>query len=149
MFKRSLDERLRPPHSIGINRPDYSKSHPKSGVVQLSFNISGTLLLAQFESAPTAIFLYSLPSASEQNVPTRPEVSPSTSPKLRSVLIHASPVIAAKWNPVRKGNLVITCGSGSIYLWSDEWIKDEETGETEEVAECVGIPASECPCLGP
>lgn len=49
---------------------------------------------------------------------------------------------------MRKSNLVITCGTGSIYLWSDEWIKDEETGETEEVAECVGIPASECPCLG-
>ncbi|KAK7694908.1 hypothetical protein QCA50_002096 [Cerrena zonata] len=59
-------EKLRPPYSIGINRPDFSKSHPKSGVVQLSFNISGTLLLARFESAPTAVFLYSLPSASER-----------------------------------------------------------------------------------
>ncbi|CAL1695316.1 unnamed protein product [Somion occarium] len=134
-------ERLQPPHSIAVGRPDFSKGNPKSGVVQLSFNVSGTLLLARFESAPTAVFLYAFPSASDHDVPTRPEASVSLAPKLKSVLIHTNPVVAARWNPVRKGSLAISCGTGSIYLWSDEWVGDDATGESEEVAECVGIPA--------
>lgn len=138
----SSDERLQPPHSIAVGRPDFSKGNPKSGVVQLSFNVSGTLLLARFESAPTAVFLYAFPSASDHDVPTRPEASVSLAPKLKSVLIHTNPVVAARWNPVRKGSLAISCGTGSIYLWSDEWVGDDATGESEEVAECVGIPAS-------
>lgn len=33
------------------------------------------------------------------------------------------------------------CGTQSVYMWSDEWIG--ELGEDEEMAECIGVPASE------
>jgi len=46
----------------------------------------------------------------------------------------------AHWNPVRQGRLVLSCGGQAMYLWSEEWIG--EGGTEEEVAECVGIPAS-------
>lgn len=41
---------------------------------------------------------------------------------------------------MRKGNLISCCGGQSLYTWSDEWVGDAE--EEEEMAECVGIPAS-------
>ena len=43
------------------------------------------------------------------------------------------------WNPVRQGRLALSCGGQAMYLWSEEWIG--ESG-AEEMAECVGIPAS-------
>lgn len=62
------------------------------------------------------------------------------SPRLRSVLIHSSVVLHAHWNPVRQGRLALSCGGQAMYLWSEEWIG--EGGAEEEMAECVGIPAS-------
>jgi hypothetical protein len=44
------------------------------------------------------------------------------------------------WNPVRQGRLALSCGGQAMYLWSEEWIG--ENGAEEEMAECVGIPAS-------
>lgn len=41
---------------------------------------------------------------------------------------------------------MICCGGGSIYTWSDEWVGAEESGregEEEEMAECIGVPASQ------
>ena len=60
-------------------------------------------------------------------------------PRLRTVLLHTQPVLHARWNPVRKGNLALCCGNQSVYTWSDEWQGD--SGE-EEMAECIGVPAS-------
>ena len=62
------------------------------------------------------------------------------SPRLRSVLLHSSVVMHAHWNPVRQGRLALSCGDQVMYLWSEEWIG--EGGTEEEMAECVGIPAS-------
>ncbi len=62
------------------------------------------------------------------------------SPRLRSVLLHSSVVMHAHWNPVRQGRLALSCGGQAMYLWSEEWIG--EGGTEEEMAECVGIPAS-------
>jgi len=131
-------ERVQPPHSITLNRPDLSKPNPKSGVVQLAFNVSGSLLLARFESVPSVVHLFCFPTAAELVKAGAPQM---ISPKLKSVLIHSKPVLQAKWNPVRRGSLALCCGSGSMYLWSDEWVG--EGNEAEEVAECVGIPAAE------
>jgi hypothetical protein len=44
------------------------------------------------------------------------------------------------WNPVRQGRFALSCGGQAMYLWSEEWIG--ESGAEEEMAECVGIPAS-------
>ncbi|THH17388.1 hypothetical protein EW146_g3401 [Bondarzewia mesenterica] len=120
-------ERLRGPQPLPQIRTDPSKPNPKSGVAQIEFNKTGTLLLARFENAPTAVHLFSFPAANEPFAPT-----------LRSVLTHTRPVLQARWNPVRKGSLVACCGTRALYLWSDEWVGD--SGE-EEMAECVGVPA--------
>jgi hypothetical protein len=135
---------------LNANRVDNSKPYPKSGTVQLEFNKTGTLLLARFgkngacsrgtsdklihdqtnlESVPTAVHLFAFPGPGE-----------AFSPRLRSVLLHSSVVMHARWNPVRQGRFAISCSGQAIYLWSEEWI--EEGGTEEEMAECVGIPAS-------
>jgi len=36
----------------------------------------------------------------------------------------------------------LCCGSRSVYTWSDEWVADGGDGEEEEMAECIGVPAS-------
>jgi hypothetical protein len=68
--------------------------------------------------------------------PVSPE---SFMPRLRTVLLHSQPVLHARWNPARKGNLALCCGNQSVYTWSDEWQGD--SGD-EEMAECIGVPAS-------
>lgn len=143
MLPNLLDERLQPPYSLPHSRPDFTKANPKAGAIQLTFNSTGSLLLARFESSPTAVFLFSFPTLAEADQPsTSPRVNV---PKLRSVLLHTKPITAARWNPVRKGSLAVCSGSGGLYLWSDEWVGeglDSSGTEGEEVAECVGVPAS-------
>ncbi|KIP11638.1 hypothetical protein PHLGIDRAFT_458424 [Phlebiopsis gigantea 11061_1 CR5-6] len=134
-------ERIRPPWSLTITRPELAKAYPKCGPVQLSFNVSGTLLLARFESTPSVIHLFDFPSALDPASQARTPM-----PALRSVLIHTQPVLSAQWNTVRKGALVACCGGESAYLWSDEWVGVSEDGEQEEeadseMAECIGVPA--------
>jgi len=131
-------ERVQPPHSLSLLRPDFTKANPKAGALQLSFNVNGTLLLARFDTAPTMVFLYSFPSLPSSN--DDDHHTPSI-PRLHSVLVHSRAVLSARWNPVRKGSLAVCTGSGSMYVWSDEWVG--EGGELEEVAECVGVPARE------
>ncbi|KAF7799243.1 hypothetical protein EIP86_010475 [Pleurotus ostreatoroseus] len=131
-------ERVQAPYSIAISRPDLSKPYPKSGVVQMAFNISGTLLLVRFESTPHVVHLFSFPSPGDS-------VKEGTTlvPQLRSVLIHTQSVVKATWNPVRKGSLALCCSGGGLYLWSDEWVGEGDDGDSDEVAECVGVPARE------
>lgn len=74
------------------------------------------------------------------------ETAGTFSPKLRCVLVQARAILSAKWNPVRKGSLLVSTGSPSVYIWSDEWVGDVEdsfVGESdgEDMAECVGVPA--------
>ncbi|KAI6108473.1 WD repeat-containing protein 8 [Pisolithus croceorrhizus] len=123
-------ERLRGPQSISIRRVDLTRPNQRSGAVQLEWNKTGTLLLVRFaENVPTLVHIYDFPAPSEPFVP-----------RLRCVLQHQKPVLNARWNPVRKGNLAICCGTQSIYTWSDEW--EGEGGEEEDMAECIGVPAN-------
>lgn len=75
--------------------------------------------------------IYSFPSPSDR-----------FQPKLRSVLLQTTPILHARWNPVRTGSLVLCCGGGGMYSWSNEWANDAEPGSEEEIAECIGVPAS-------
>jgi len=97
--------------------------------------------MARFESAPSAVHLFAFPTTAEWAKNAASGANHGISPKLKSVLIHSKPVLHAKWNPARRGSLAMCCGSGSMYLWSDEWMG--EGGETEEVAECVGVPTDQ------
>lgn len=118
------------------------------GIVQLEWNTTGDLLLVRFgakfscfknsrhsdpihpENVPAVAHVFDFPSPQEDFIP-----------RLRSVLIHSQPVLNARWNPVRKGSLLLCCGTQSVYTWSDEWVN--ENGEEEETAECIGVPAGE------
>lgn len=139
------DERLRGPLTVNVPRIDPAKPNPKSGAAQLEWNKTGTLLLVRFgkslfngflkppqqptENVPTLLHIYDFPTPSQPFVP-----------RLRCVLQHQKPVLNARWNPMRKGSLAICCGTQSIYTWSDEWVG--EIGDEEEMAECIGVPAS-------
>ena len=74
-------------------------------------------------------------------------------PRLRAVLSHSRTILQARWNPVRAGCLALCCGTRALYTWSDEWVSldsgpgmddgnEKVVGEDEEMAECIGIPAS-------
>ncbi|KAF4573059.1 Centrosome-associated WD domain-containing protein [Pleurotus pulmonarius] len=122
-------ERIQGPQTIPIGRVDHSKL-PKAGIVQMEWNKTGTLLMTRYENVPNAVYLYDFPTPSQE-----------FAPKLRSVLIHSSPVLQVRWNPIRKGNLALCCGLRSIYTWSDEWLGDNDV--EEEMAECIGVPTKQ------
>ncbi|PPQ67059.1 hypothetical protein CVT25_005660 [Psilocybe cyanescens] len=123
-------DRLQGPQVLSTTRADPTKANPKSGVMQMEWNLTGSLLLVRFEHVPTAVYLFDFPSPKEQ-----------FQPKLRTVLLHSQPVLHARWNPVRKGSLALCCASQSLYTWSDEW--QGESGEEVEMAECIGVPAKQ------
>ncbi|KAJ8083896.1 hypothetical protein PM082_002662 [Marasmius tenuissimus] len=119
-------DKVHTPSSVSTVKPDHTKPHPKSGIAQLEWNKTGTVLLARLGKRHFCSF----PSSEE-----------SFNPSLRSILIHSQPVVHCRWNPVRPGSLVVCCGSRGIYTWSDEW--QGPSGEPEEVAECIGVPAKQ------
>ncbi|KAF9455040.1 YVTN repeat-like/Quino protein amine dehydrogenase [Macrolepiota fuliginosa MF-IS2] len=121
-------ERPQGVHVLPLIRSDQTKPNPKSGTAQLEWNTTGDLLLVRFDNVPTAVHIFDFPSPQEVFVA-----------RLRSVLLHSHPVISSRWNPARKGSLVLCCGTQGVYTWSDEWVS--ESGEEEEMAECIGVPA--------
>ncbi|KAF9524092.1 WD repeat-containing protein 8 [Crepidotus variabilis] len=121
-------DRLYGQQILSSTRADPTKPHPKSGVVQLDWNLNGSYLLVRFENVQNAVYIYDFPASRQ-----------TTTPKLRTVLLHSQPALHARWNPVRKGSLSLCCGLQSVYTWSDEW--HGEGGEEEEMAECIGVPA--------
>ncbi|KAH9838777.1 YVTN repeat-like/Quino protein amine dehydrogenase [Rhodofomes roseus] len=141
-------ERVQAPHTLTLTPRDRTKppselsAATKSSCEHLAWNIDGTTLMVRYGGAPEAIWLYVFPSFARP--PDSRSAPPAVmKPKLRSVLLHASAVTSAVWNPVRKASLVCATGGGAVYLWSDEWVSasPEGEGEAEEVAECVGVPA--------
>lgn len=141
-----VDDPINGPHVLSTIRADPTKPNPKSGVVQMEWNLTGNLLLIRFGVFYQVLSLRSFLSMSTlDNIPSTvyifefPVPPEKFSPRLRTVLLHSQPVLHARWNPVRKGNLALCCGNQSIYTWSDEWQGD--SGE-EEMAECIGVPAS-------
>ena len=85
------------------------------------------------ENVPNAVHVYDFPSPSE-----------TFAPRLRSILMHANPVLHTRWNPVRKGSLILCCGGSALYTWSDEWVGESDSEAEEEMAECIGVPTSMC-----
>src|ERR1700759_1710125 len=97
------DERMQGPTTIALHHIDTSKPGNKSGVAQLAWNTTGSLLFARFgqlipakppraslttryllEWAPNVLYLYDFPSPQER-----------FQPRLRSVLLHRQPVLHA------------------------------------------------------
>ncbi|KAF8508111.1 WD repeat-containing protein 8 [Gautieria morchelliformis] len=102
--------------SVSLIRTNPEKPDPRSGAVQLEWNVDGTLLMARFENAPTALHVYAFPTLSEP-----------FNPRLRSILLHNQAVLDVRWNPVQAGSLLLSCGTRA-------------NGKTEhnltEIAEC-------------
>lgn len=104
-------------------------------MVSESYTFIWDVLTAEpVENAPAVVHIYEFPHTLSETNPNLTDV-----PRLRSLLIQQQPVVQASWNPVRKGVLSLCTGGSSLYTWSDEWVGED--GE-EEMAECVGIPAS-------
>ncbi|QRV91033.1 WD40 domain-containing protein [Ceratobasidium sp. AG-Ba] len=119
--------------SLNVTRRDGAKGLPKTGAAQIEWNLTGTMLFIRFESAPTALHIYNFPAPDEP-----------FKPGLRTVLLHASPVARACWNPVRAETLVICCARPGMYIWTaaSDWISEE--GDMDgEGAECMGVPGQE------
>jgi len=112
---------------VPLVRANPEKSDPKSGAVQLEWNVNGTLLMARFENAPTALHIYAFPAPAEP-----------FNPSLRSVILHNQPVLHARWNPIRAGSLLLCCGTGAVYTWNADW--DDAEHNLIEMAECIGVP---------
>ena len=93
------------------------------------------LITKPVENAPAIVHIYEFPYTLSKEI----NLNLTDVPRLRSLLIQQQPVVQASWNPVRKGVLSLCTGGSSLYTWSDEWVGED--GE-EEMAECVGIPAS-------
>ncbi|KIY50586.1 WD repeat-containing protein 8 [Fistulina hepatica ATCC 64428] len=131
-------ERLKGPHTVASVRPDLTRPPPKSGVVQLEWNQSGSLLLVRAENMNQALLLYRFPSPADNE-------STAFRPRLETVIINARPIVQARWNPVRKGMLAFCTGQRSLYTWSDEWtgegVHDAVESEPEDMVECIGVPA--------
>ncbi|KAJ8517990.1 hypothetical protein ONZ45_g4900 [Pleurotus djamor] len=123
-------DRLEGPQTIPVNRTDHSKAMPKMGALQLEWNKTGTLLMIRFENVPNAVYIYDFPGPTQE-----------FQPKLRSVLLNSSPILQARWNPLRTENLALCTGLRSLYTWSSEWVG--ENGVEEEMAECIGVPAAQ------
>ncbi|KAG8714579.1 hypothetical protein FRC08_011727 [Ceratobasidium sp. 394] len=114
-------------------RRDGARGLPKTGAAQIEWNLTGTMLLVRFESVSTALHIYNFPSPDEP-----------FKPGLRTVLLHASAVARACWNPVRAETLALCCSRPGVYIWtaSNDWIS--EGGELDgEGAECMGVPGQE------
>lgn len=133
--------------SLNVTRRDGAKGLPKSGAAQIEWNLTGTMLLVRYgtfvrcssecilnsllESTPTALHIYNFPAPDEPFKPC-----------LKTVLLHATAVARASWNPVRPETLAVCCSRPGIYMWTanNEWIS-ESVGELEtEGAECIGVP---------
>ena len=172
-----IDERIQPPFTLPTaatqvrskpTKPPLgtrstttsTSSRSGTGTTQMAFNTSGSLLLVRSASCPTAVLLYDFPHAAfssshsaGRSASATTSSSPSSIPRLRTVLLHTQPVTSTRWNPdpERAGRLAVVCGSQSVYLWSDEWVVEPEAPgashpgpgleEDAEVAECVGVPA--------
>ncbi|KAF8898871.1 WD repeat-containing protein 8 [Infundibulicybe gibba] len=121
-------EKLQGSQTLNVTRADQTKPAPKCGAVQIEWNISGNHLLVRFDNVPNAVHIFDFPSSDQP-----------FAPHLRTILLHSHPVLNSRWNPARKGNLVVCCGTRGFYMWSDEWVG--ENGAEEEIAECIGVPA--------
>ncbi|KAF8585584.1 YVTN repeat-like/Quino protein amine dehydrogenase [Ramaria rubella] len=120
-------DRVQTATSIPLVRTNPEKPDPKSGAIQLEWNVDGSFLMVRFENAPTALHIYDFPKPPEP-----------FNPQLRSVLLHNHTILRVQWNPVCAGSLLLCCGTGAVYTWTSEWEHAEHT--CPEIAECIGVP---------
>ncbi|KDN50136.1 hypothetical protein RSAG8_01472, partial [Rhizoctonia solani AG-8 WAC10335] len=120
--------------ALTITRRDGAKGLPKTGAAQIEWNLTGTMFFVRYESTSTALHIYNFPAPDEPFKPT-----------LKTVLLHATPVTRASWNPVRAESLAISCSRPAVYMWTsnNEWVNDNAGDVEDEGAECIGVPGRE------
>lgn len=95
-------------------------------------------LTVMAESAATTACIYQFAPVQDVGPSSTLLSTPEYAPHLSTVMLHGRNITHAAWNPRRPGALALSCGTGTLYTWSDEW--EGEAGP-EEMAECIGIPA--------
>ncbi|CAE6521334.1 unnamed protein product [Rhizoctonia solani] len=120
--------------ALTITRRDGAKGLPKTGAAQIEWNLTGTMLFVRYESTSTALHIYNFPAPDEP-----------FKPSLKTVLLHATPISRASWNPVRAESLAISCSRPAVYMWTsnNEWVNDNVGEIEDEGAECIGVPGQE------
>ncbi|CAE6425362.1 unnamed protein product [Rhizoctonia solani] len=127
--------------ALTITRRDGAKGLPKAGAAQIEWNLTGTMFFVRYESTSTALHIYNFPAPDEP-----------FKPSLKTVLLHATPITRASWNPVRAESLAISCSRSAVYMWTsnNEWVNDNVGEIEDEGAECIGVPgraAATCAAL--
>lgn len=116
-------------------RADLTKSPPRSGVLQISFDSEATLFLVRLETQPHVVHIHTF-------LPT--STSPSPDISHLAALVLTEPVRSARWCPGRR-KLAISTRSGAAYFWDGDggWIEDgDESAELRGgTMEGVGVPA--------
>ncbi|ODO12099.1 hypothetical protein I350_00885 [Cryptococcus amylolentus CBS 6273] len=131
----------RQPHpcTFPTNRPDSTKPMPRTGISQLTFNPSSTLLLIRLDSQPNTIHLHTFLPTPTSEQPTVTHLASG---------IFAREVRRARWNP-RGNKLAVATGGGGVYVWDEEsgWVEEDSgVGDASVEAgrggnmEAVGIP---------
>ncbi|KAL5641245.1 hypothetical protein ACGC1H_001658 [Rhizoctonia solani] len=120
--------------ALTITRRDGVKGLPKTGAAQIEWNLTGTMLFVRYESTSTALHIYNFPAPDEP-----------FKPSLKTVLLHATSITRASWNPVRAESLAISCSRPAVYMWTsnNEWVNDNVGEVEDEGAECIGVPGQE------
>ncbi|CEL57758.1 WD repeat-containing protein WRAP73 OS=Mus musculus GN=Wrap73 PE=2 SV=2 [Rhizoctonia solani AG-1 IB] len=120
--------------ALTITRRDGAKGLPKTGAVQIEWNLTGTMFFVRYESTSTALHIYNFPAPDEP-----------FKPSLKTVLLHATPITRASWNPVRAESLAMSCSRPAVYMWTsnNEWVNDNVGEIEDEGAECIGVPGQE------
>jgi hypothetical protein len=84
------------------------------------------------ESTATALHIYNFPAPDEP-----------FKPSLKTVLLNATSITRASWNPVRPETLALCSTRPAVYMWTanSEWVNDNIGEMEDEGAECIGVPA--------
>jgi hypothetical protein len=118
-------------------RQDLTRSPPRTGVSQISFDSEATLFFVRLETQPHVVHIHTF-------LPTPTSSSPQISHLV--AIVFTDLVRSAHWC-AGKRKLVICTKSSGIYFWDGDggWVEDgDESGEVRGgTMEGVGIPASE------
>lgn len=134
---RTVNRTMGPGVILPSVRTDLSRSPPRSGILQLSFESESTLLLVRLETQPNVVHIHSfLP----QPTASSPEITHL------AALVFSDAVRSARWCGARR-KVAIGTRSGGVYFWDSDgaWVEDgDESSEPKGGSmEGVGVPTCE------
>ncbi|KAJ3057487.1 WD repeat-containing protein wrap73 [Rhizophlyctis rosea] len=95
-------ERIRPPFTLPIIRPDPDKPNPRMGVGICEFSCDGRFVATRNDNMPNCLWIWNLV-------------------ELRQMVLisQLQPIKIVRWNPLRPDRLAFCCGNGYVYTWNE------------------------------